>query len=116
MDTGLFFFTYYMQTPNRCNIHTSELSKKHHLKKKKSVLSRRGAIAVALESDICFLLFFLSSERKKKTFIKKEFHVSDAAKICNGPTNIASVNLVPGCFKVFFFSLFQHLPWRTNAM
>ena len=26
------------------------------------------------------------------------------------------VNLVMGCSKVVFFPLFQHLPWRTNAM
>ncbi len=31
------------------------------------------------------------------------------------PTNVASVNLVMGCSKIFF-SLFQHLPWRTNAI
>ncbi len=31
------------------------------------------------------------------------------------PTNIASVNSVMGCSKGFF-SLFQHLPWRTNTM
>ena len=32
------------------------------------------------------------------------------------PTNIPSVNLVTGSLQGFLFTIFQHLPWHTNAI